>query len=139
MVEQDPVRGIGAGNFQVSSVHFLLQPGAIQRSDYIIGTPTVAHNTYLQLWAELGLVGLVLYAFIVGFCLHSTLRAVRAFARQDDVRMEIISRAVFVAVAGLLAGDFFGSRLTNKEGWLLFGLGPALLAIARSRERPLSP
>jgi O-antigen ligase len=134
MVEQNPVEGVGAGNFPISSVHYLLQPGALERSDYIVGTPKVVHNTYLQLWSELGAVGLLLFACLVAFCLHSALKAAGSFARQGDTRMEIIARATFVALAGLLAADFFGSRLTNKEVWLLLGLAPALLAIARSRE-----
>jgi O-antigen ligase len=139
MVEHEPIRGVGAGNFPVSSVHYLLEPGAIQRSDYIVGSPKVAHNTYLELWAELGLVGLMMFVGVVVFCLYSALKAAGAFARQGDVRMEVLARALFVALAGLLAADFFGSRLTNKEVWLLLGLGPALLAMARSRERPAGP
>jgi O-antigen ligase len=134
MVEQHPLEGVGAGNFPISSVHYLLQPGALARSDYIVGTPKVVHNTYLQLWTELGLVGLILFLSIVAFCLYAALKAAGAFARQGDVRMEVIARATFVGLAALLAADFFGSRLTNKEVWLLLGLAPALLAIARSRD-----
>jgi hypothetical protein len=70
----------------------------------------------------------------VAFCLYAALKAAGAFARQGDVRMEVIARATFVGLAALLAADFFGSRLTNKEVWLLLGLAPALLAIARSRD-----
>jgi O-antigen ligase len=99
-----------------------------------VGTPKVVHNTYLQLWTELGLVGLILFLSIVAFCLYAALKAAGAFARQGDVRMEVIARATFVGLAALLAADFFGSRLTNKEVWLLLGLAPALLAIARSRD-----
>jgi O-antigen ligase len=138
MVEEEPIHGVGAGNFPVSSVHYLLQPGAIERADYIIGSPKVAHNSYLELWAELGIVGLGLFLFVAAFCLVSGLKAARTFERQGDVRMEVIARAAFVALAALLAADFFGSRLANKEIWLLFGLAPALLAIARSREGPAS-
>jgi O-antigen ligase len=138
MVEEEPLQGVGAGNFPVSSVHYLLQPGAIERADYIVGSPKVAHNTYLELWAELGIVGLVLFLILAGSCLYAALRAARSFGRQGDERMEIIARALFVALAALLAADFFGSRLANKEIWLLLGLAPALLAIARSREGPAS-
>jgi O-antigen ligase len=134
MVEHNPVQGVGAGNFPVSSVHYLLQPGAIQESRLFIGTPKVAHNSYLEIWAELGLVGMLLFLLMLAFCLHSTLRAVRAFARQRDTQMEVIARALFVAIAGVLATDFFGSREYARELWLLLGLAPALLAIARSRE-----
>ena len=47
MVEDNPVRGVGAGNFANSSVHYVLQPGQAPRSDLIVDTPSVAHNTYL--------------------------------------------------------------------------------------------
>jgi O-antigen ligase len=99
----------------------------------------VVHNTYLQLWAELGVVGLLLFVCVAAFCLTATLKAASSFARQGDARMEVMARATFVALAGLLAADFFGSRLTNKEAWLLLGLAPALLAIARAREGRPSP
>jgi O-antigen ligase len=138
MVEDEPLQGVGAGNFPVSSVHYLLQPGAIERADYIIGTPRVAHNTSIQLWAELGLVGLILFILVAGFCLYAALKAAGLFAEQGDARMEVIARALFVALAGLLAANFFGSRLANKEIWLLLGLAPALLAIGRARNGPAS-
>jgi hypothetical protein len=48
--------------------------------------------------------------------------------------MEFISRAVFVALVGMLATDFFGSREYAKELWLLLALAPALLAISRSEQ-----
>jgi O-antigen ligase len=136
MVQKHPVEGVGAGNFPVSSVHYLLEPGAIARSDSFVGTPQVAHNTYLELWAELGLVGLLLFLSMVGLCLRSALRAARVFARQGDIRMEMIARALFVALAGFLAAAFFVSREYAKDGWLLLGLAPAVLAIARSRDGP---
>ena len=133
MVEDQPVHGVGIGNFPVSSVHYLLQPGADVRGKYIVGTPKVGHNTYLQMWAEAGLVGLMLFLLIVGFCLQSTLKAARLFVRQRDLPMEMLARALFVALAGFLAGAFFTSRVYAKDIWLLLGLAPALLAIARSR------
>jgi O-antigen ligase len=138
MVEQNPIQGVGAGNFPVSSVHYLLQPGALAQGSYFIGTPKVAHNSYLEVWVELGLVGLTLFVFILGFCLYSALRAIGAFARQGDVQMEMIARALFVAIAGVMATDFFGSRESAKELWLLLGLAPALLAIARSQRTTAS-
>jgi O-antigen ligase len=131
MVEANPLTGVGAGNFPVSSVHYLLQPGAIENGRYFVGTPKVTHNSYLELWDELGIVGLLLFLTIVVFCVRCALHAARAFADRD-FQMEFISRAVFVALVGMLATDFFGSREYAKELWLLLALAPALLAIARA-------
>jgi O-antigen ligase len=133
MVKAQPVHGIGVGQFPLSSVHYLLAPGAIQRSDYIITTPKVAHNIYLQVLAETGIVGLVPFLLILGFSLRCALRAARKFQRAKDAGMELMSRAVFVGLIGILTADFFASEQFSKQLWLLLGLGPALLEIATRR------
>jgi O-antigen ligase len=137
MVQNDPWRGVGAGNFANSSIHFLLQPGSIKRTDFIVDTPKVAHNMYLEVLAELGIPGLALFLAILGFSLLCIVRAARSFKRSGDVTLEILSRAIFVALVGILASDFFGSREYSKQLWLLLALGPALLAMARWRAEQL--
>ena len=133
MVEDHPVRGIGNGNFANTSVHYLLQPGAIVRDDFIIDTPKVAHNSYLEVLAELGVIGLVLFLTVLGFALACIVKAAWLFERVGDRQMELLSRALFVALVGLLASDFFGSRQFEKQLWLLLALGPAFLALARAQ------
>jgi O-antigen ligase len=135
MVQAHPVLGVGVGNYRVSSVHYLLQPGALKRDEFILDTPKVAHNTYLQVLAELGVVGAVLFISIILFSLGCILRAARVFGRLRDFTMELLSRALLVGLAGVLAADFFISEEFSKQLWLLLGLGPGLLAIAHATER----
>jgi O-antigen ligase len=134
MVEAHPIRGVGAGNFQVSAVHYVLKPGAIQY-DYFIDHPKVAHNTYLQVLSELGFVGLGLFLSILGFAFACVVKAARLFAEARDRDMELLARGVLLAVIGIFAADFFISGQFSKQLWLLLGMCPALLAIA-SRELP---
>jgi O-antigen ligase len=135
MVEDKPVQGVGAGNFTVSSPRYLIAPGSIARADFFIGEkPKVTHNTYLQIWAELGTTGLVLFVSILAFGLYAAGSATRIFARLGDASMQAIARAVFVAFAAVVAADFFGSRHYSRELWVLLGLAAAVLAIARARE-----
>lgn len=136
MVEDEPARGVGAGNFPVASIHYLLEPGAIRRDEFIVDEPKVAHNTYLQILAELGVVGLALFVGILLFSLTCAWRAARRFARVGDLQMELISRAVLVALVAMLAADFFISDHFSKQLWLLLAFGPSLLAIARREETP---
>jgi O-antigen ligase len=131
MVEANPVRGVGVGQFQSTAVHYLIAPGTIERSDLIITAPKVAHNIYLQVLAEMGVIGLVAFVTILGFSLRCALRAAHLFERRRDATMEILSRAVFVALVGILTADFFASEQFSKQLWLLLGLGPALLAMAQ--------
>src|SRR5918995_1476809 len=65
MVEDEPLRGVGAGNFPIASIHYLLEPGALLRDDFIVDNPKVAHNTYLNVLAELGVVGLGLFMAVI--------------------------------------------------------------------------
>jgi hypothetical protein len=117
-------------------VHYLIAPGTVARADLIVDAPHVAHNLYLQVLSELGVVGLVPFLVILIFPLVCMLRAARLFERRGDPDMELISRGVFVGLVGILAADFFLSAQFSKQLWLLLGLGPALLAIAMHKGEP---
>jgi O-antigen ligase len=133
MVQAHPINGVGAGNFPVASIHYLFRPGATQRDVYIIDRPLVPHNIYLNVLAELGIVGLSLFVFILAVVVRCALQAARAFSRRGDPAMEILARGLFIALVALLSADFFSSQLYNKELWLLLALAPALRALAERR------
>ena len=133
-------RASGPGNFPVSSIHYLLvEPGALQQDKYVVDEPHVAHNIYLGFLAELGVVGLCLFLLIVAGSLRAAVLAARRFARLGDGEMELITRAVIVAILALLAADFFLSDQYSKVLWLLLAIGPALLAVSRRIERRPAP
>lgn len=130
MVEQEPLHGVGAGNFQTASIHYLLAPGALRRDDFIVDTPKVAHNVFLGTLAELGVIGLGLFLALISTLLALSLRAIRIFERVGDVRMEIVARAHLVALFGFMASLFFASDEYKKQLWLLLSLAPVMLAVA---------
>ena len=134
MVEANAVKGVGGDNFRTSSIHYLLEPGTVPRSDFIVEHPHVAHNMYLEVLADLGIVGLTLFLAIITFAIKAALEAARSFRRSGDARMELLARALVVAVAALLAADFFLSEQYSKQLWLLLALAPAMRAVARRGE-----
>jgi O-antigen ligase len=135
MVEANPIRGVGAGNFQTSSIHYLLvQPGLVRRADFIVDTQKVAHNAYLQAWAETGVIGLGLLLAVIISLLSCSWKAIKRFERDGNLLMEILARAQLVATIGLLSSLFFSSNAYNKQLWLLLAMGPAMLAIAKARD-----
>ena len=135
MVEANPIAGVGAGNFPISSIHYLLvEPGALQQDKYVVDDPHVAHNIYLGFLAELGVVGLCLVLAIAGGSLRAASLAARTFARSGDRELELLTRGVIVAILALLAADFFLSDQYSKQFWLLLAVGPALLAVSRKAE-----
>ena len=135
MVQDKPVTGVGLGNFEVSSVHYLLEPGVVRRDEFIVDQPKAAHNTYLHIFAELGIAGGVLFLSILGFALLCVLRAARKFAALGERGMELLARALLVALVGILTADFFISEQFGKQLWFLLGLAPALLGVATGMQR----
>lgn len=131
MAGDNPVTGVGGGNFPTSSRHYLLEPGSAPRSDLIIDTPAVVHNTYLETLVEYGAIGLALFLALIAFCIGSLVKAAAAFKRLGDREMELLSRGLIAALAGILAADFFISEEFSKALWLLLAMGPTMLAVSR--------
>jgi O-antigen ligase len=134
MVNANPVKGVGAGNFSVSSIHYLLQPGSLPNSQYIADSPKVAENMYLEVLAELGIVGAILFVTIIVFGLGCSIEALSRYRKLGARHMQALTLAISVSLIGLLAADVFAAEEYARELWLLVGLGPALLAIAKRME-----
>lgn len=135
MVEAHPANGVGAGNFEIVSIHYLIQPGAILRDEYFVAAPKVAHNSYLQVLAELGVIGLGLYLAIIAVALGCMYRASQLARRIGEHDLAILAYGVFLAVLSALVANFFISEQLAKLPWLLMAMGPPMLAIALERRR----
>jgi O-antigen ligase len=132
MAEDNPITGVGAGNFATRSIDYIIEPGITYRTDRVIDNPGVSHNTYLGVLAEFGIVGLALFLAILVFSIACMIRAVHRFERNRDGPMEVIARGLLIALAGILASAFFISAESNKVVWLMMAMGPAVLAIAET-------
>lgn len=133
MVEAHPLNGVGSGQFANSSVHFLLRPGLIENGGFILSTPKVAHNTYLNIISELGIVGGGLFIAILVVCAGCLPLAMARARDAGDERMEILLRGLTVGVGGYLVTLFFISQNYAKLFWILLALGPAMLAVVSAR------
>lgn len=129
MIEANPINGVGTGQFQLDSVHYLLRPGLFETGEYILSTPKVAHNTYLNVTAELGIVGGVLFAALLLFSIACTVLAVKRARDSGDERMEIMLRGLAIGIGGFLVTLIFLSENYAKLLWIIIALGPVLLAV----------
>ncbi len=117
MVKQDPVRGVGAGNFPVNYARYERQK---------IAKPH-AHNDELQVLAELGLPGLVLFlgllAALAGALVH------RLASTEDPADWSLaagMTGSLAVFVAGGIFEVPFALAATATHLALLIGLSAAL-------------
>ena len=122
------------GNFQVIEPRYALQDINLRRPDFVVETPKVAHNTYLHILTELGLVGIAAFGSILIGSLLIAYRAIKSFARRGELRMEIVARGVLIGTLGMLAAFVFITAQYEKQLWLLLGICASLSTLARGGE-----
>lgn len=127
--------GVGLNNFPVVSKEYVSEPGSLERLDLIVDRAKVVHNAFLQLLAETGVIGLALFLLVAVASLSAAWRAAGRFREAGDAVFETAMHGVVVAMVALLAASFFVSNGVDKRLWVLFGLGPASLAVATRAAR----
>ncbi len=136
----EPVRGSGLGNYTNVTPRFLLaEPGLLRRTDLIIVDPKVAHNMYLHLLVETGVIGLLLFAGGLLAGVGMAVRAAGRFRRSGHVELELLTRTAVAASIGVLTADFFLSGQYTRTLWLGLGLCCGLGALARRLELAATP
>jgi O-antigen ligase len=148
MSRDHPVRGVGFGNFTVVAPTYLERDLDLRRSDLIL-RPTAAqvHNLYLNVLAELGVVGLLVFMGLLAGVFGIAVRATRILARAGDVEGELLARGLVIGACGMLTAYFFFSAQFEKQLWLVLGSLVALSTLAdaarrgatQDRRRPSDP
>jgi len=128
-----PVGGVGLANFTVRSREYVRRPGALENVELIVERPHVVHNTYLQMLAETGAVGLGLFFAVALVAVSSAIRAGSGFERAGERTLARVARGVAAANVGLLTAGFFISLQATATFWVVLTLGPILFAFPYAR------
>jgi O-antigen ligase len=134
-----PIGGVGLGNYQIVEPSYALQTVNLPLVHQIVNERLVVHNTYLQIAAELGFVGLCLFLTILVVPLRV---AGRALGRLESAlhELEFHVRGLLAGTIGLLTAYAFISAEFEKPLWLLLGLlasVPVLLRDETTEREPL--
>jgi O-antigen ligase len=125
----NPVIGVGPGQYMpFYSVEYQQKNPRLKFSDLRI--PRRAHSLYLELGAELGLVGLVVFLGIVGTVLRELWRA-RNHWRGKVLEHTDLATALFLALAGYLTTGVFLHLMYERYFWLLLAVGGAVVQVLR--------
>lgn len=130
MWQDHPFAGVGLHAFVDNAAGYVRELGSLKYAEFITEQPKVVHNTYLELLAETGVVGLGLFLGVVAGSLRGAWRAASRFERSGDMAMAALSRSVIAGVVAMLVSSAFISGATDRRLWVLLALGPALLACA---------
>ena len=130
-----PVVGVGPGIFPFHYQEYAKRLGmdihSTSRVEERAGEepPRQAHSLILATAADLGLVGLALYAGLFGTLLHALLRAYRD-RRRDAPALSDLAAALFLALTAYLAAGMFLSLAFERYLWLLVALAGAAVRLA---------
>lgn len=124
MIGSNPLTGVGLGNFK-----------PVMASYDDLQTDKIAHNTYLQLGAELGLPVLASFLLVVLMCFRSLKRSERMATRCGHREMRDFAVALQVGLLGYLVTATFLSAQFEKSLWLVLFLSICMERIIRVRYR----
>jgi len=116
MWQDHPIQGIGIGQYVERLAYYgsdLLPPRKLRLG---------AHNMYIQVLAETGLVGLVLFVAM----LITSLRLLWKTMHSKNFRISLLAQVWFVVSAVMLLGGLTKHDHYDKLLWITFGLGASL-------------
>jgi O-antigen ligase len=96
-----------------------------------------AHNSAVNCFAELGLVGYACWFTLCLIVVKSVLQITRA-AGQVDVKTRRLANGLFAAQVGYLTAAFFLTRTYNPVLFFLLGMGVGLARWIESQQQPSS-
>ncbi|HEY6359506.1 MAG TPA: O-antigen ligase family protein [Vicinamibacterales bacterium] len=128
---QHPVLGVGPGNFQMAEG--TLSPFA-DRQQFGIGVRwNAAHSSLVQVGAELGLVGLVLFVTLIASAFGALRRVTRGHgSRPADCDAEL-TQALTASLFGFVVGAFFLSLAYSEMLYTLIALAVGLQKVTTRR------
>ena len=108
MVEHNPVLGIGFNNMVYQYQHYLT---GLELPYGVEKIPSrVAHNSYLQIWAESGSIAFGIFLYLLGSTLLAMRRLVGVVRGTADEWIVNYARLIQITLLGYLAGAMFLNR-----------------------------
>ena len=133
MIKDNPLLGSGIGTYKYNSLRYqarFLEQGQ-NRSIYPYVFATKTHNEYLQLWAELGIVGLGIFIWLIISYFYYGLRFIK---RVKNRYKQGIIIGLMGAVIAVLIDGIFGFPLHLPATIVLFWLALALTIVTIKSE-----
>jgi len=138
MIKDHPLLGSGIGTYKYNTLRYQAEFFAQgeNRSLYPHGFADKAHNEYLQLWAELGIIGLGIFIWLMISYFRFGLKILRKI--KDESRQGIII-GLMGAVVEVLVDGIFGFPLHLPATIVLFWLALGLTVAVGLKDETKAP
>lgn len=130
MLADHPAGGVGLGNYVVLEPSYATHSFNLNFAPIVVSDPRVAHSAYLQIAAELGLVGLALFVAIIVLVILMSARALPSFASHAS-GLEFYSRGLVSGAIGMFVAYAFLTAEYEKQLWLVLGMLASTPALAK--------
>jgi O-antigen ligase len=128
-----PLTGVGAGNYTVHYRPYTEETGSVVLEYEDFDQPHYPHNLYLEIAAETGLPGLIVFAAALLTSVVYLRRARVAFGGAGDWSSASLATGVQLGLIGYLVSCLFLHGHFPRSLWLLFGFSTALCRLAPAR------
>lgn len=135
--DEHPTLGLGFGAFASQSNTLLRRTPGVNFRQYKLrpeGQPV--HNTYLESFTELGVLGGLLFIGLLAAAALSLQWAAKRALAQQDMFLLALARALQLSLVGFAVTSFFLSAETHRTLWVLLGLSLALTRVLSTRQSP---
>jgi O-antigen ligase len=121
MFREHPLLGVGLNNYAVHYQKYSRQLGIDSRLEN-----RAAHNLYLEIAAETGLLGLSVFGALLAFTFTGLARSYRALEEAERWHEANMVRAFTIGFIGYLTAALFLHAAYPRYFWLLLGIGLAV-------------
>lgn len=120
MVVENPLTGVGLGNFK---------PLVTEFADSEAFEGGVAHNSYVEIAAEMGLPGLVAFVAVLWSALGSLQNVAQQSVESEPLLLQRVAQGLQAGLLGAAVAIFFVSAQYQKLFWLTIFLSTCLPSI----------
>ncbi|WP_179131072.1 O-antigen ligase family protein [Candidatus Entotheonella palauensis] len=124
-----PLLGVGLNNYPVHYRRYAQRIGLDLRHE-----DRSAHNLYLQVAAETGILGLSMFGLLLWVMLHGLRQTYLKFVQAGKTNDAEMVMSFFIAVVGYLIAAVFLHSAYPRYFWLLFGIALAIAHIGKTAQ-----
>jgi len=134
MIKDHPLLGSGIGTFKYNTLKYQAKffDQGDNRTVYPYGIAEKAHNEYLQIWTELGIIGLIIFLWLIFTYFNYGLKTLKR--SKDNIYRQGIIIGLMGSIIAFLVDSIFWFPLHHSFTSFLFWLCISLLVVMGLKE-----